>query len=105
MLTGPYTWYKARITYLGEVPIEVLPVQTNDPETYEQGLRSNYSTADSVEVWEVDRYGEPTKKNTAKKQEDSGDREEAGAPASNLLGEGETTQGSKRIPGLGQLFK
>lgn len=100
MLTGPITRWRARVTYTGEPPIEMMPAQTNDPEAYEAGIRKNYDAADLIEVWEVDEHGQPIEKNSASEQKKSERPTEKPIATA-----GEETKKAKRPPGMAELFE
>lgn len=55
----PLLYYRARVTFAGEQPIDIFPTLTNDPAGFRRGLSLNYSEAERIQVWECSADGSP----------------------------------------------
>lgn len=90
-------WWKARVQFPGEPPVELIPHLTDDPDTYREMLGKTYAAAERIDFWEVDRYGNALQ--PGPEAAEAGKAEEPEQP--DLPTEEEK---AKRPPGMGQLF-
>lgn len=96
---GPLLWYRARVTFKGERPIDILPTLTNDPVGLRRGFGLNYSEAEKIQMWECSADGTPME--PAAEADQEGENQGALPQPKNA----QDAEEAKRPPGMGQLFR